>query len=447
MPLYWRAMSSPATPEPRSRSSAIGRAVWAIADQALSSLTNFGLAVGVASQVGTADFGAFSIAFAAFFVALTVSRAVSTDPLMIRYSARPVDEWRTAAARATGMALVVGIVGGAIAVVAGLVLGGSLGVSLLVLGVGLPALLVQDAWRYAFFAIRRGRAAFLNDLAWTVALAVGFGIILVTGQRSIGAFALAWVVGALVGALVGILQAGVTPDPGRARAWWREHHDIAPRLAVEAAILSGGQPVTLSIMGVVSSLATVGTIRAGQTLMNAIHIATYGIQLFGVPEAVRMLERSTGALVRFCVALGVGLTAIALVWGAALLALPDGIGRAVLGATWEPARTVLLPATVLSMAAGAQGGALVGLRALAAAPRSLRARIVSSLTLSTGAIFGVITGGAVAGAWGMAIGLAVGSVYWWSQFLRAAEDRRRRSDPRPDLDEVGLLSSDGVALD
>ena len=238
---------------------------------------------------------------------------------------------------------------------------------------------------------------------------------------------LAWVVGALVGAIAGVIQSGVRPAPRSARAWWREHHDIAPRMATEAAILSGAQPVTLSVMGAVASLATVGTLRAGQTLMNAIHIATYGIHLFGVPEAVRMLERSTGALVRFCLVVAAGLMAISLAWGVVLLALPDSLGRALLGASWESARTVLVPVIVLALAQGAQGGALVGLRALAAARQSLRARIASSVLISSGALGGVVIGGAVLGAWGMAIGLSIGSVYWWAQLLAAADDRQRRT--------------------
>lgn len=439
-PLYWPPMNEPAPPPSRGRSSAVGRAAWGIADQALSSLTNFGLAVGVASQIGTADFGAFSIAFAVFLVALTISRAVATDPLMIRYSARSTAEWRTGTTRATGMAFVAGVAGGAVSIVAGLVLGGSLGISLLVVGIGLPALLVQDAWRYAFFAARRGRAAFLNDLLWAVVLMAGFVVIAVTDQGSVGAFALAWVGGAFAGALAGMAQAGVIPRPRLAQAWWSEHHDISPRLAVEAAILSGAHPIALSLMGIVAGLATVGTIRAGQALMNAIHIATYGIHLFGVPEAVRMLERSTAALIRFCLVLAVGLMALALTWGIVLHAVPDGIGRGLLGASWESARTVLLPVTFLAMAGGAQGGAVVGLRSLAAATRSLRARVVSSLLLAVGAVTGAAVGGAVTAAWGMALGVSVGSLYWWLQLLRAAEDRRRMPSVQPEISAAGIPS-------
>lgn len=440
-------MSSP-TPLVRLRTSAVGRALWAIADQALSSLTNFGLAVGVARQVGTEEFGAFSIAFAAYLVALTISRSVSTDPLLIRYSTASPVAWRDATGRATGAAFAVGVLGGLIAIVASIIVGGSLGVALMVLGFGLPALLVQDAWRYAFFAVKRGRSAFVNDLAWTVALAIGFTIIVVTDQRSIGAFVLAWVGGALAGALVGVVQAGVAPDPLRARAWWHEHRDIAPRMATEAAILSGGQPVTLSLMGTIAGLATVGTIRAGNTLMNAIHIATYGIHLFAVPEAVRILARSTTALVRFCVILTLGLMAISAVWGGILLALPESIGRALLGVSWEPARTVLLPVTVLALAQSAQGGALVGLRALAAARQSLRARVISSLSISAGAIAGVVVGGAVGGAWGMAIGLALGSIYWWSQFAGAVADRRRSpADILERADDAGSPGAGAVPAD
>jgi hypothetical protein len=424
---------------PRSKGTVVGRAAWAIADQTLSSMTNFALAVGVANQVSTADFGAFSIAFAGYLVALTVSRAISSDPLMIRYSARPERDWRGATGRAAASAVMVGVVGGGIAVLAAVVLGGSLGLALFVLGIGLPALLLQDSWRYAFFAIRRGSSAFVNDLVWTVVLAAAYVVLVATGQRSAGAFVLAWVVGALAAALFGMAQARVVPDLRTARSWWSEHRDIAPRMAVEAAVLSGAQPLTLVAMGFVSSLATVGTIRAGQVLMNAVHIATYGIHLFGVPEAVRMLERSTHALMRFCLVLSAGLMGISLAWGMVLLWLPQAVGQALLADSWAPARTVLVPAIVLSVAAGAQGGAVVGLRSLAAASRSLNARIISSLFVSTLAIVGAAIGGAPGGAWGMALGLCVGSAAWWWLLILAIRERNAGALPS---DRVGRIRAD-----
>ena len=71
------------------------------------------------------------------------------------------------------------------------------------------------------------------------------------------------------------------------------------------------------------------------------------------------------------------------------------------------------------------------LHAKTAARQSLQARIASSVLISAGALGGVVIGGAVLSAWGMAIGLSIGSVYWWSQLLAAADDRHRSTALAP----------------
>ena len=42
----------------------------------------------------------------------------------------------------------------------------------LALGVTLPLLMLQDSWRFAFFALGRGSQAFLNDSVWAVGLVI-----------------------------------------------------------------------------------------------------------------------------------------------------------------------------------------------------------------------------------------------------------------------------------
>src|SRR5215204_7601982 len=91
----------------------VGRLSWGIADQALSSLTNFGIGICVARLLGTREFGAFSLAFVTFYVALNASRGLATDPLLVRYSGVEPIAWRRAVRSATGMATVVGFLLGA----------------------------------------------------------------------------------------------------------------------------------------------------------------------------------------------------------------------------------------------------------------------------------------------------------------------------------------------
>jgi hypothetical protein len=391
--------------------------MWGLFDQALSSATNFALSIAVARQVTAPQFGAYSIAFAAYLVALTVSRAIATDPLTIRYSAKEVAAWQAATARAGGTAIAIGLVAGALCLGTAVIVGGDTGAALGPLAVGLPALLLQDAWRYAFFAARRGRDAFLNDLAWTIALAIALVFVATTGSATVGGLVAAWAFGGAAGALFGIGQTGIRPT-ARIPEWLREHRDIAPRMAVEGIILSGSQQVLLVAISLVAGLASVAAVRAGQVLMNALHIATYGVYLAVVPEGVRLLNRSAAGLRRLCVVVAVGLGSISLAWGLVLVVLPDSIGRALLGDTWTPAHGVIVPLAIVTAGAGVQTGAVVGLRALAAARRSLRARSVSSALLFGCGFAGAIVAGANGTAWGMAIGVSIGSLVWWLELTR-----------------------------
>lgn len=114
------------------------RAGWGVADQALSSLTNFAVGIYVARSLGTSGLGAFSLAFATYLIALNASRGLATDPLVVRYSGTEPALWRRAVASSTGVATAVGA--GAASVAAGMLLSGSTGAAFVALGVMLPGL-------------------------------------------------------------------------------------------------------------------------------------------------------------------------------------------------------------------------------------------------------------------------------------------------------------------
>ena len=91
---------------------AAGRAGWGLIDQAFSSLTNFALGIIIARSVPVAEFGAFSLAFAAYLLVVNMTRAFPMQPLAIRYSAVTPDIWRRGSAAALGSVLLVGLVVG-----------------------------------------------------------------------------------------------------------------------------------------------------------------------------------------------------------------------------------------------------------------------------------------------------------------------------------------------
>ena len=369
-----------------------GRAGWGLADQMLSSLTNFGLGILVARNVGREDFGGFSLAFASFLVVLNVSRAISTEPLLIRYSAISVEEWRRGARAAAGASLATGALGSVICLAVAALTQGPVQAAFATLAVVLPGLLLQDCWRFAFVARGTPRVTFLVDLAWAAALVplllvVELGVSGVTVVLPL----LAWGGSAAFAALVGALLAGIVPRPDLTRAWLHLHTDLVPRFVAEAITGAGaGQVVVLAVGGLVG-LKDAGAIRAGQLLMGPMQVMFMAVTLIAVPEAVLILRGGLDRLVRACVLIGAGMSLSVVVWTALVLLLPDSVGTALLGETWTGAREVILPLGLALAGLAASSGAGIGLRALADARGSLRARMVDA---SANVIAGVTGSGA-----------------------------------------------------
>ena len=178
--------------ELKSGFSIVGRFGWALADQVLSSATNFLLGLIVARTVGPRDLGGFSLAYATFTFSLGAVRAIAGELLVVRHTAVPAGEWRDGVKRAAGTALMAGILVGIGCVIAGVAVGELSRTLLCIVGICLPFLLVQDVWRFAFFAQGRGRAAFLNDLVWAAALFAGFGILRGSDVSSVAWFTSTW---------------------------------------------------------------------------------------------------------------------------------------------------------------------------------------------------------------------------------------------------------------
>jgi len=147
--------------------------------------------------------------------------------------------------------------------------------------------------------------------------------------------------------------------------------------------------------------------------------------------------------------LGAALVVISLTWGIAMYLLPEQIGQALLKRSWTSAHSVILPFALVMAASGSLTGATVGLRALAAARRSLNARLVTgALSLATTAV-GAYTGQAAGAALGLALGLWLGSVLWWVNLRAQVEEtersRLRRQEPRTMITPVsGAISAEGT---
>lgn len=417
------------TARPTAKRAILGRLSWGLADQAASSLSNFAVGIYVARSLGLTAFGVFSLAWVTYGVVLSVSRGLATDPLVVRFSGVSDASWRGAVARSSGTALGVGVVIGAVCLVIGLALGGQVGPAFAGLGVMLPGLLVQDAWRYSFFAAGNGRKAFVNDVVWGVALVPAMVVAARVG--TVTAFVLAWGASATVAAVYGCFQSGIRPRLTGAREWLHEHRDLSYRYLVENVGVSGASQLRAYGLGVIVAVSAVGVIRGAELLLGPFLAVLMGLTLVTVAEAARMLRQAPHRLGRFCLYLGVGQAVGALLWGSVLLLMPDRLGELILGDVWSSASAIIVPVTLGVAGAGLGTGAAAGLRALAAARRSLRCQLFASTFYVCGGLGGAFLAGTAGSAWGVAAAAACSSAVWWQQ-LRSAL-RERRTNPIPEV--------------
>lgn len=415
----------------------LNRAVWGIGDQVVSSVTNFAIGLYAAHELPVRDFGGFSLAFITFSFVLNGSRGLSTEPLLVRHSGEPNPAWRAAVAQTSGVALLVGIAAAIPTAVIGLLMGGAVGRSLAALAVCLPALTLQDSWRYAFFAVGQGKKSFVNDSVWAGALVVALVALHHWGGIGAARCMLAWGGTATAGAVLGCWQARLMPSLRGAIDWPRKHRDLCYRYLLENLSISGATQLRYYGLGGIAGLAIVAHVRATDILMAPFLILLTGVGLVALPEAVRMYRRGSRQLRQFCLLIGVGEATASLAWGLVLLAvLPHGVGDLLVGPIWHPASKLLIAATLAAVGACLSAGASTGLHALGAASRSLRGQALQSVCYVAGGLVGAGLGGAQGTVWGVAGATWVGAAYFWWQFHAGLAAASRITDLEGELVQV-----------
>jgi O-antigen/teichoic acid export membrane protein len=389
----------------------------------MSSISNFAVNIYVARTLGAVQYGAFGLAYVTYGFALNASRGLATDPLLVRFSGTNVPTWRRAVTRCSGTATAVGLSTGAIILAAAALLSGTVRLAFLALGLTMPGLLLQDSWRYSFFALGRGSQAFLNDTVWALALVPALILLRKTGHANVFWFVLAWGGAATVAAVMGPLQARTAPLLSGAWEWMSRHRDLGPRYLAEGTANSASSQLRNYGVGLVLGLATVGYVQAATTLMGPFMVIFFGMGLVTLPEAARILRRSPRHLPHFCLLVSGGLAVLGLAWGVVLLvAIPRGLGHLMLGSLWIQTYPLVWPTTILVLGGCASAGAGTGLHALGSARRSLRAMVLGSALAVVLSIVGAVVGGAVGTMFGAAVASWIAALMFWIQFRTALRE-------------------------
>jgi O-antigen/teichoic acid export membrane protein len=381
--------------------------------------------------LGAEQFGAFTLAYVTYGVANNVSRGLAIEPLLVRFSGTKMQTWRRATAGSTGTALLVGLATGTCALTAGIVVGGTTGLAFLGLGLMLPVLMLQDSWRYAFFAVGLGRHAFINDVLWVVVQVPLLLLLKATGHANVFWLILAWGAGAAVGAVVGAFQARTVPSLGRALSWMKVHRDLGPRFLAENVGSSASSTLQSYALSSLLGLESVGYMQSANVLMGPFKILSFGVGMITIPDAAVLMRRAPRKAVQYCAAVSIGQVALAVVWTVVLLiGLPLGLGQLMLGGLWKHAYPLVLPTALAVIAGSAASGASLGLHAMGAAKRSLNVAVISAALSLALTLTGAALGSMLLALYLSAGASFVAAVLYWVQ-LRRAQPRGRHRILRP----------------
>ncbi|MFD6886155.1 hypothetical protein [Streptomyces sp. NPDC059957] len=396
-------------------------AVASVLDQAASSATNILVLVLAARLSSAAGFADFSMVYVTFTVLLGLNMAYVGQTLVLEK-----DQDALAAACRSGLAFTgaVSAAVGAVLALLGLLLPGATGRAFLALGLVLPLVLLQDGLRYCFSALRvPGRALAADALRLACVVSA---LLLQPEGASAGRLVLVWGLSALPALALGLwlLRPSVRGAAADLRPYLRRGY-LGQRFVVEFAVGNGSSQLAVLGLGVFASPLAVGALRGATTLFGPLNVLFNSANSFGPP----VVGRASGkrGVVRLTALMGGALAVTGAAWGAVLYALPERVGRELLGDTWQAA-AALLPATGAQYAVMGLGTcALLTLRVLN--PKAtLSLQVVFSL-LSVGLLLGGYAVWGVAGAaWGLALGSAAKAAAGW---LRVARLPAPAPDPEP----------------
>jgi O-antigen/teichoic acid export membrane protein len=202
------------TPVARQRHIGDGRdAVLTLADQLVSSASNFTIGVLIARAGGADALGAFGVAFLVWLAAVGVNRALVTEPMTVSDATGSGNTGGGDAQLREGMSatLLLGLGWAAFLAVSGgvLRLAGRDGVALLALAPWMPSLLLQDYWRGMAFRLQRADWALISDVVFAVIQGSVTLALFALHVGSVSAFLASWGIGGIAGALVGLGMARV----------------------------------------------------------------------------------------------------------------------------------------------------------------------------------------------------------------------------------------------
>jgi len=403
------------------------RALAAAADQALSSGTNVVTLLVAARTLAPAEFGAIVVALGVGMVAVTAQRALVGDTLLACGSALPDEARRPMMRDALATATAIGALGAAAGLAAG-ALPYPLTADVGWMAVWLPAVALQDAYRYAFFCARRPDQALRADAGWAVVQGAVLLGALLTGRVTAPVFLAAWGLGGLAGALVGAALAGLTPVGGRPGRWLRRTRHLSGWFAGQTLVAQSHSQLVVFVVGGALGTAAVGGLRAIQLiLMLPAQSLLLAAQSMIVPALARREARGDLDGIRHTVVRLAGwFTAAAAALAATVVVVRVPLVDLVFTARFRDYADLVAPLACATVCYAARTPYTAACRGLRNARGIFLVQAAFTVATVPAVWFGALWWGLAGSAWGLAAGSAVLLVAAAHTYRRSIEEAATR---------------------
>jgi O-antigen/teichoic acid export membrane protein len=395
-----------------SDSGARRRSTVTVLDHGVSSGSNFLLSVLLARTLSVDGYGAFSVCFALYTVAVGFSRATSTDPLLVLHGSDDAEGLRSCRG-AVALNAIIGAVIGIVITSIGVIAGGTFGPIAVAVGLTLPILLAQDGVRYSLIARRRPDRAMAVDLVWIVVMVVAVAGVAYAALPAWAAIAV-WSAGALVS--IALAQRWIEGRPSLALvpSWFSRSRRLGWRFAAEFVVIGGAPQVVLLVVSI-ASLASAGALRGGWVLFGPPAILVAGMASVALAEGSREWRHDPRRAQMFLGLLLVLVIFADSAWGLLAWAVPDSVGTAILGDTWSSAHQLVPALTANAVSTAGLLLGMAGLRASGQSARTMRITIPTMVAVAVAGGVGALVGEAEGAVWAMVAPTVVGSLaLWWA---------------------------------
>lgn len=375
---------------------------WGIADQAMSSATNFGLTLVAGRVLGPRGLGVVFLGFAIYLLCLALHRALIFDPLVVASASLPPDMKRERTAHGLTLTLIGSVTATAVMLVVGMSVDGPLARGTLLFAPWIVPAMLQDLWRVVLFRDDRGGKAAFNDLVWIVGM--GASLPFAVGAGSDLAVVSCWGAGSLLAALVGFFQTRVRLRQGMAALkWWAAEAWPWGRWLATASIVSiaSFQLVVFLLAGILGA-AAIGGFRAVQTLFAPMTLLGPAASLPGLPRVAVAVRQSATRARRLALRMSAAVATLALLYVLAVLLGGGALLEIVFGASFVGYEELIVPMSIgqlvlasalgfsLLLKASRRSDSLLVTRGIAAVGGLALAPLLASRFGLQGAVWGLV---------------------------------------------------------